>query len=227
MSRIMQIIALATGVSISDLSLLLSSADAQTIEQLKMLKVKLSGYNTKVFESEFGRNTPLVMIREVRKPGNLPPQIIDKGKFDSIREGIQNLKSCSVHFGKNSAKVCADMWGSCSDLEVCGVVIGTCPGLKECTSINETECPEVGDQCFGNFSRPSCPGENAKINTIYDLLNKFKSDPYVQDLMTHFNVTSTQALARQIETMLKQKKVYMPLQHKKQGVTQPLFKKRP
>jgi len=43
-----------------------------------------------------------------------------------------------------------------------------------------------------------------------DVLNTYKTDIYVQNLMEHFNVTSVKALAVQVEQMIASKRTITP-----------------
>ncbi|MCK5349750.1 MAG: hypothetical protein KAJ25_10195, partial [Desulfobacula sp.] len=128
MGKVLKMIALSAGISVSELTMILS-AKAGTVKsskfikvkdiartKLKMLKVKLSGYNKGVFQSEFGRITPLRPVSQMRIP--------DLGK------GMKGM-GCGVHLfggmGGNAAS-------TCPSFSLCGANADTsCPSLTFCT----------------------------------------------------------------------------------------------
>jgi len=237
MARIMQIIALAAGVSVSDLTFLLSTADAQTITKLKMLKVQLSGFDRLVFESEFGHITPLVPVQtEALQPGTIMTP-------DKMISG--NLMGCRVHMGGDATFGAA----ACPSLDSCMANGGgSCPVLGEC---NENVCTgqDVGggeggpDDCGTNdcngqsctglsscgdneCTEQNCPnlsscGRNKR--DIVGLLDAFKTDSYVVNLMKHFNVTTARELATQVNLMIQQHRTITPIQLEQEALQLPLI----
>jgi len=232
MTRIMQIVALAAGISVSDLTFLLSAADAQTLTKLKILKVKLSGFDRQVFESEFGHVTPLVPIKTV------PGQIMEPGQI------IGDLKGCSVFFALSALGAAA-----CPSLANCGSNSSGCPCLDscnenvcsgqdyggggcwelDCTGTNDCngqDCPNLtscGDNECTDQDCPKLTNCEKHKSSLLDTLNQFRTDQYIQDLMRYFNVTTTQALATQINTMIQQHKTITPIQLQQEILQNPLL----
>jgi len=223
LNHILKTVALAAGISVLDLQRILS-AEAGTVSKtaqikLKMLKVKLSGFDLKVFQSQFGRITPM------------------KPAASMGIKGAQQGMGCAVHSlggvtGANAAS-------SCPNFSICGVFGGdSCPALNDCPTnvcsgqdygesggptggecgtndCNDQDCGTL-DVCGDNeCTSQSCPdlsgcGKN-KVD-ITGLLNQCHNDPYVQGLMEHFHTTNTQQLGRQVQNMLHQKRVITPQQ---------------
>ena len=248
MGRILKMVALSAGISVSQLTTILS-AKAGTFKstrfatvkdsariKLKMLKVKLSGYNKRVFHSEFGRVTPLKPVSQMRIPG--------------LGKGIQGM-GCGVHsFGIGGTH------GASS-----------CPSFTICTSNMDTNCPSLlgcrrnqcDDQAYGGDGEGSCVANDcdgqdcsnlsscngndchdqncpnltvcdrsASLADLADLLNRFKNDPYVQNLMGYFHITNTRQLARQVNSMIRQKRTITPTQlHRGRSQGQKNMKIRP
>ncbi len=233
MGKILKMIALSAGISVSELTTILS-AKAGTIKsrrftkvkdsartRFKMLKVKLSGYNKGVFQSEFGRITPLRPVSQMRIP--------DLGK------GMKGM-GCGVHsFGGFSG---ANQASTCPSFSLCSANGDSfCPSLTTCS---ENVCTEQGfdgggdgrctvndcnDQDCGNLyscadnecTDQDCPnltlcGRKANITALVDLLNRFKRDQYVQDLMSYFHINNTQQLSTQVNSMIRQKRAITPAQ---------------
>ena len=223
LNHIFKTVALAAGISVLDLRRILSaeagtlSKSAQT--QLKMLKVQLSGFDLKVFQSQFGRITPLKPAASMGIPG--------------ATQGM----GCAVHSlggvtGANAAS-------SCPQFSICGAFGGdSCPALDTCATnvcsgqdygdeggttggecrtndCNGQECGNL-DTCGDNeCTSQSCPelsGCAKNKADITGLLNQFRNDPYVQGLMEHFHTTNTQQLGLQVQNMLRQKRFITPQQ---------------
>lgn len=229
MGKVLKMIALSAGISVSELTMILS-AKAGTVKsskfikvkdiartKLKMLKVKLSGYNKGVFQSEFGRITPLRPVRQMRIPG------LDKG--------IKGM-GCGVHSGGFGANA-----SSCPQLGFCGAFGGgSCPSLNTCNEnvctdqdfggMDGTDCQGVND-CNGqdcnsleNCGDNDCSGQDCSNLTscdknkqsLVELLNRFRTDQYVQDLMSYFHITNTRQLAGRVNSMIRQKRAITPAQ---------------
>ncbi len=221
MNHILKTVALAAGISVLDLKRILSAKagtlpkNAQT--KLKMLKVKLSGFDLKVFQSQFGRIRPMKPAARLGLPG--------------AKQGM----GCAVHSlggvtGANAAS-------SCPQFSVCGSFGGdSCPALDTCSTnvcsgqdigedgsggecgtndCNDQDCGTLdvcGDNECTSQSCPSLGGCGKNKADITGLLNQCRNDPYVQGLMEHFHTTNTRQLGRQVQNMLRQKRVITPQQ---------------
>ena len=225
LNTILKTVALAAGISVLDLQRLLS-AEAGTVPKsaqtkLKILKVKLSGFDVKVFQSEFGRITPMKPSASMGIPG--------------IQEGM----GCAVHSvggmsGNNAASNCPSFsicgayggGGSCPVLENCVTNIcsghdygpegggsggGDC-GTNDCNNQDCTNLSTCGDNECSSQNCPDLSGCAKNKRDITGLLNQFQNDPYVQGLMEHFHTTDTRQLGRQVENMLRQKRFITPQQ---------------
>jgi len=233
MGKILKVVALSAGISVSQLITILSAkagtitsrsvskVNESALTKLKMLKVKLSGYNKNVFHSEFGRATPLKPANQIRMPG-----------FDRGMMGM----GCSVHSfagvsGANQASACPSFTICTSNMD------SNCPSLLGCRR-NQCDDQDYGGDgdgsCTANdcsnqdcSSLTSCNGNDctdqncpnltvcdraASIADLTNLLNRFKTDQYVQDLMGYFRVTNTRQLAQQVNTMIRQKRALTPAQ---------------
>ncbi|MBN1625700.1 MAG: hypothetical protein JW944_04180 [Deltaproteobacteria bacterium] len=241
MGRILTLVAMSAGISVNELTRILS-AEAATVtsksksiatikdsasSRLKMLKVKLSGFDKAVFQNEFGRITELQKISQMKIPG--------------IDQSMQGM-GCIVHFmggvsGANEASTCpnfetciANGSSSCPNLEDCRENVctgqdfgGSCPsqscpsycGINDCNGqgcsilwdCGENECT---DQDCNKLN--SCDKNNTNIAGLIDLLSRFKNDQYVQNLMSYFKVTDTRQLANQVNSMISQKRAITPSQ---------------
>jgi hypothetical protein len=294
MAKILKTIAAAVGLSVTDLTLLISNADAATLTNLKMLKVKLSGFNRQVFESEFGRITPLAPLSQVKRPltqaqisrlqrmvsnscpqdgctmykpilqttpsqtmsptQTLQPGQIQPGQPMVPVQGMAhgNLTGCMVQYGAlvGEGSFCPNL-GDCG-----GFGSGTCPILDHCTEhvctrdsmgcldlwgpggpspgggchtndCNDQNCGELTSCGDNECSGQKCPslndcGHNCTHSSgLVDLLNQFRIDPYIQDLMRFLNVTTTQQLAMQVQNMLNQRRYITPQQIRQGATTAP------
>lgn len=223
LNHILKTVALAAGISVLDLQHILS-AEAGTVSKtaqikLKMLKVKLSGFDLKVFQSQFGRITPMKPAASMGIPG--------------ATQGM----GCAVHsFGGISG---ANAASSCPAFHICGAFGGdSCPALDTCTTnvcsgqdyggdegpsggecgtndCNDQNCSTLdvcGDNECTSQNCPSLGGCGKNKVDITGLLNQCHNDPYVQGLMEHFHTTNTQQLGRQVQNMLRQKRFITPQQ---------------
>lgn len=239
MGKILKMVALSAGISVSQLTAILS-AKAGTLKsrslikvqdsaltKLKMLKVKISGYNKNVFHNEFGRITPLKPVSQMRIPGL---DIGMKGMgcgVHSFAGGINQASTCP------SFSICVNNIDSnCPSLAGCtrnqcddqgyGGGSGEC-GANDCSNqdcTNLTSCQ--GNDCTGQ----KCPkletcDRAASLAELTDLLNRFKTDQYVQDLMGYFHITNTQQLARHVDSMIRQKRALTPAQLHRGNIQSP------
>lgn len=233
MGKILKMVALSAGISVSQLTAILS-AKAGTVKsrrlskvkisartKLKMLKVKLSGYNKGVFRSEFGRATPLKPVRQMRIPD------LDRG-MKGMGCGVHsfagpsganqastcpNLGFCRRNFDPSCPSLVGCSANQCDDQDYGGDGDGSC----DANDCNNQDCANL-TYCNGNdCTDQNCPNltfcdRAASIADLTDLLNRFKTDQYVQDLMGYFHITNTQQLARQVNSMIRQKRALTPAQ---------------
>jgi hypothetical protein len=245
MEKLLKVLALAAGISVTELKFKLSSAEAASQTHLKMLKLMLSNYNRQVFENEFGRITPLKVITQAKTgqpatSGQIakPSQQVKPGQF-----GPGNLMGCPVNMSSNFN-------AACPNFKDCGSNGGSgkCPLFSNCTTnvctdqdsglgggdgggkcdtndCNGQDCGNLGSCGDNECSSQECPflescGTNKRDLT--GLLNQFRTDPYIQDLMRYFNVTTSQQLASQIDNMIRQRRSVTPAQlQQKRSTTTP------
>ncbi len=242
LGTILQTAAVAAGAGVVDLGFLSGKAHAATMTSLKTLKFKLSGYSKLVFESEFGRVTPLVPLQNVAALKPLADRLLKPGM---TLPG--NWMGCQANFGSGAMGAAA-----CPALEGCVYNSSNCPVMSECIGANVCSDQDVGggggggqgpDSCTGvndcngqdcqslsscgenECSGQKCPhfsncgsnhgiaaGCSAFTGGVTGTLDQFRTDPYVQGLYKYFNVTTVQQLAVQIATSLSQRRVLMPSQ---------------
>jgi hypothetical protein len=128
----------------------------------------------------------------------------------------------------------------CINLSTCGANADGCPCLTGCTE-NVCSSQEFGDEsgtgCQGNCSTNDCNDQNCSglyscsdnectkqsctnlrdcnpINhrNLVEILNTFRTDQFVQDLMRYFNITDTAQLANQVGNMIQQRRFITPAQ---------------
>ena len=199
MTHVMKILAVITGLGVSEVSKLLEGGDigiansghdfAQKYNiyqkssdyEIKALKVLVED-NRKVFENEFGRITGVNTISDKKRPGEL-------------------------------MKVCQVEWiGQGSIIETCETVYskgGSCPNQVAC---GENTCDEQDCDRFISCGKNTCPGQNCprlgnctSINSqVFSraFFDKHKSDPYVQQLFMRFDVSTSDELATQVKNLL-------------------------
>ena len=195
MSHVMKILAVATGLSVSEVSRLLTSEGTEidpdldielqqrfniyqksSDDEIKALKVLIEN-NRRIFENEYGRITPITTAEiqgSIKKVCGVnwikPGEMIDVCRAVFSKGGTcGKLKTC----GGNT---CSDL--KCPELETCDKL--TCPGLN---------CPKLG----------SC-SQLSMINSSF--FEKHKSDRYVQHLFERFEVTTSSELATQVKILL-------------------------
>ena len=237
MTRILKTVALATGLSLTDLTLLLKSAHADTPAAIKVLQFKLGGYTREVFESVYGRSTPLKPLKNVAQAregisaGRIHDQQIRPGDLMDPSQGIQGGMECTVQFSNEFGAGCPTLGGcgsygggSCPQLDSCTENVcsgqdrtGGCLGMdcdtndcngQSCGDLQSCGDNECADQDCGKLS--DC--DNHKPMILGDILGQYRTDPYVQDLMRHFGTTNTQQLSNQVSTMLQQRRSLTPEQ---------------
>lgn len=244
LGRMLKTVAVAAGVKVADLGFLSKKADAATLTNLKVLKLKLSGYNKQVFVSEFGRTTPLTPLEQT------PGFNIGAARMDRLRGLVAggNIMGCraNMNVGGFNAADCVALGG-------CGYNGDNCPVMSECFGANVCSGQDVGsgggggsgpDSCTGvndcngqdcstlsscgdnECAGQKCPnltdcGDNDRCLEIEDddivseltgTLTQFQRDTYVQGLFKYFKVTTVDQVARQVNTMLQQRRTLMPSQ---------------
>jgi len=168
MTRILKTVALATGLSLTDLTLLLKSAHADTPAVIKALQFKLGGYTREVFESVYGRSTPLKPRAEVTtgqvqggvrpetnyeinqgmSAGRIHDQQLRPGDLMDPSQGIQGGMECTVQFANEIGAGCPALGG-------CGSYGGgSCPQLDSCTE----------NVCSGQDRTGGCLGMDCDTN---------------------------------------------------------------
>ena len=151
LGTILKTAAVAAGVSVVDLGFLSKEAHAATITSLKVLKVKLSGYNKLIFESEFGRSTLLAPLRSISGLKPLADRLIKPGQ---ALPG--NLMGCQANFGSGAMGA-----GACPALEGCVYNSSSCPVMGECSGANVCSGQDVGGGGGSGGDGPdSCTGVN-------------------------------------------------------------------
>ncbi len=211
MDRILRFVALAGGLSLPQARKLLgaelktvsrkTAPGSPTASALKLLKVKLSGHDKNVFVNEFGRLNPLVEIQ----PG---------------MGGNPHQLGCTINFGGGIGDFAEDAL-KCPCMTSC--TGNGCEGQRvggpssECTdnTCDGQFCVEL-DSCTNNdcedqncTSLKDCTGNKQKL---VELLNQYSTDPYVQNLMNHFSVSTVNDLAVKVNAMIDAKRTITPQQ---------------
>lgn len=200
MTHIIKVMAVVTGLSVSEVERLLASGSRgiagnldpglqqrynihqkSSDDEIKALKVLIED-NRRIFESQYGRITPIEKKENPKKPGDF-------------------LRFCRVEFG-----------GSGSVVDSCDSFYGkgpTCPVFTGCTknNCNGQNCPRFAS-CGDNI----CPGQTCPkhagcsgINKMIlgkSFFEKFESDPYVQHLFERFEATTANQLATQVNDII-------------------------
>ncbi len=218
---ILKTVALAAGISFMDLNFLLTS-DASKLPRnlqtkLKILKVKLSGFNINVFQSEFGRITPMKPASRMGIAGltqgmGCPVHSVGGLSGASAASSCPQFSGCGINAGTGSCfnfENCVT--NVCSGQDTGGDDGGVC-GMNDC---NDQSCPALGYCDDNECSSQDCPslstcGKN-KVD-ITGLIGNLRNDPYIQGLMEHFHTTNTNQLSSQIQRMIKQKRHITPQQ---------------
>ncbi|MDJ0763527.1 MAG: hypothetical protein QNJ97_11115 [Myxococcota bacterium] len=245
MNKLMQLVAAAAGISVADLDALLAAEAKKGKKPLKKpsapkskpavsksaisagdaldaLKVKLSGYSGKVFESVYGKTTPIRSMSEMQLPRDVTP-------------GGPGSMGCVVNFGGGigggatgaaacpALEFCGSFGGSaCPSLDTCGDNVcsgqdyggesGGCMGVNDCNDQDCTELEVCGDNECTEQNCPSLNGCGKNKQGLVSILDQFKTDPYVQDLLRHFNVATSTKLAPKLELMIRRRRALTPTQ---------------
>ncbi len=199
MLEVIKIMAIAAGLSVEEVNQLLASGeeiatrlDPATIQQysiyqksslgkIKALKVLIED-NRKIFESEYGRITPIIEVEDPKRPG-------------------EYLRVCRVQFGR-----AGDIIDTCGSFYGKG---GECGKQKKCgnNSCGGQRCPILNDcgtlSCSGIKCDQLIGCDDVILSITSSLFEEFKSDPYIQHLFKRFEVTTSTALADQVNDLLK------------------------
>lgn len=243
--RLLKTVAVAAGVNVADLGFLSKKVNAATLTDLKVLKLKLSGYNKQVFVSEFGRTTPLTPL------GQTPGFKIDAARLDKLRQEVPggNIMGCQTNMvggGYNAADcvalggcgyngdncpVMSECWGAnvCSGQGIGGGGSGGGSGPDSCTRTNE--CTEQDCSSLSSCGKNTCQGQECPslrdcgdnrrclevddddiVSELTGTLTQFQTDRYIQGLFRYFKVTTVDQVARQVNTMLQQRRILLPSQ---------------
>ena len=203
MDRIVKIIGVATGLSVSQVkgllygqTVLTKSAPAQLDKktillkktsnaQLKALKVLLEN-SRQVFENEYGRVTPII-----------------SRAVDNRRTNV-----CVTHFGIPDVNRTVGL-GICRDTNTCTGqdLVGPEDPCEKTNDCNGQSCPSMYDCSSNKCENQECPrlvscGDNQESIFSTGLLDSLRSDIYVQMLFREFNVNTTAALAQSIRTKI-------------------------
>jgi hypothetical protein len=168
-------------------------------KNLKALKVLLEN-SKQVFENEYGRVTPVV-----QKPAK---NFFDKGKLPNDMVGGY-FDVCPANIGLGGGVTGKVDLGICQGVNICNGQKLTgpddpCEGTNTCNGQNCTGMVECDDNsCQGQkcSTHVTC-GKNTQTLVTVDLLNQFKTDPYVQALFTEFEVNNAAALLTKIKARL-------------------------
>ena len=197
-SSVMKILAITTGLSVNqvhqliagnkEMSMNIGSSGLQRYsiyqkssdKAIKNLKVLIED-SKRIFESEFGRITPVERVKDPEKPGDyLIMCRVEWGSSGNI------IDSCGSHYEKG----------------------GTCGKLKDCenNSCNGQKCPELLGCDILSCSGLGCPtlvGCGSVTLSFRDsFFEKYKSDSYVKHLFERFEVTTSSELATQVKNLL-------------------------
>ena len=242
---ILKTVALAAGVSVADLTLMLDAqagrlgkAAPRVLEgvsatKLKMLKVQLSGFDRNVFQNQFGRTTAMVSANQMHLPGGLHGGMVGgMGCPVHMAAGIGHGASLCPNFS-----VCgANGGGNCPSLDLCQENVcsgqemgggsggdgGDCHGVNDCNGQDCDQLETCGDNECTEQNCPHLSGCGRNATNLVGLLNQFHTDPYIRGLMQHFHAANTSQLAGQIHNALRQKRFLRPNQVLKPGAVQPV-----
>lgn len=166
-------------------------------EELKAIKVLLEN-NRRVFTNEYGRITPVVTkpASEIDPDGAIPG---DLGNLLStcavnfnfgLEQGINWCTSVNTCNGQDLPGTSDDDQG-CHGTNTCNGQ--TCGHFHSCDTnkCRNQSCPELWN-CDKNKQKivPSC---------VADLLDQYRTDPYVELLFQEFNVTNSTELVNMLE----------------------------
>jgi len=219
--KILTVIALATGLSISEVRSLLAADKAilnktvtvkpsikvtrplsrtlvipkkSTNDKVKALKVLLEN-SVEVFENEYGRSTPV-------QTGRVDELLVGKTLPPGMAGDIVNV--CGTHFDPSGFGSGAVGLVGCSGANTCtgqdltgsGGDGEPCWGTNDC---NGQSCPKMGICTDNTCEDQDCPKlgiceKNNQSLTTADFLSDVTNDAYIGLLLQEFNVTTVEAL---------------------------------
>lgn len=238
MERLLVMVAAAAGLDKVDAKLFAQTIVRASKTNLKFLKLRLSGFDSRIFTSEFGRTTPLVSASQIKISGATSLATAKVGPSTKIIRPGQSVQpgfsagamGCQVNFaggmGAGAAdcpgfEVCgcfSDNGGSgCSSLEQCdnnvcssqdfgGEGAGACHGVNDCNSQDCGNLQVCGDNECTDQTCPSLSGCGSNKRDIAGLINQYRNDPFIQDLMKQVNMTNVNQLAVQVESMIRNRR---------------------
>lgn len=208
--------------------------------RLKFLKLRLSGFNSRVFTSQFGRTTPLAPASQIRIPSSAS---LPKTKTRPLTQArpvqgtrpdmVAGAMGCATQFaGAGGAMAGADCpsfsfcglfsdsgGSACSDLNTCGDNIcsgqdfgggdtggGGCMGVNDCNGQDCGQLDVCGDNECTDQNCPNLSGCGRNVRDIAGLINNYRNDPFIQDLMRQLNMTNVNDLAVQVESMIRNRR---------------------
>jgi hypothetical protein len=207
LSRLVQISALAAGLSAAETEKLLAqiATEAKSLPDVtKLLGISARDNNVKalkvllmprsrmaqVFQSEFGR-APQFTAKKYRSGGAACPAFIGTGDSSRLECGIHvcNAATCQAY------NILEDK-ASAKNLNEIG-------NMQDCVSICNWFCLIVF--CFKcpKFMGPDMGGVNS------NWLSQMRNDPFVQSLFKEFNLTSADDLNRELRLLLNKRKAEM------------------
>jgi hypothetical protein len=227
MSQVTKIVAMAAGLSASELTKLLSAQippppggtttspvilQKSASDAIKRLKSILENSQA-VFESQYGRVTPVQKVSVntlLPKLGSiLPRDTIQRQKY---LDQLAGMGSCMTQFSSGVAGGGALGETVCMDINICaGQESGGCAGTNACIgqSCSMFNCGRDG--CIGQEAC-NCPGEQkicgqvvGAVVSIEDL-ERYRADPYINLLFTRYKVSTAQELSAQINHVLDQRR---------------------
>jgi len=226
MGRVLKIVAVATGLSVSEVKGLLFGQVRlkQTRKQkavilqksanksVKLLKVLLENRKD-VFESEFGRSTPFRKAAKAKVfvdiQSFLPQNQDMRNNFMDHFGDIVNV--CGANFGVPGGIpgvegfICAGV-NTCTGQDVDGG--SGCAGTNECNgqSCDSYVCSgnDCDDQSCDEFDY--CENNKSSIIDLEDI-DRFRTDPYIQVLFERFNVSTSTDLLAQVNSMLSRRRI--------------------
>lgn len=223
MDRLLKIVAIATGMTVTEVKSLLSGQvklqqpqKQKTIiyqksanKSIKTLKALLEN-DRAIFENEFGRSTPVRQASSEKLFSTsqhlLPKDRLQQGNFmDHFNDMVND---CGRNFGVPGNLPGFDNFictgtNTCSGQDVGGG--SGCAGTNECNgqSCESFVCSgnDCDDQSCSDFE--ICENNKSSIISIAEL-EQFKTDPYIQVLFERYNVKTTTELMAQINRSLNQ-----------------------
>lgn len=235
MERLLALVAAAAGLGAVDAKLFAQTVVKASKTNLKFLKLRLSGFDSRIFTSEFGRTTPLVSASKVKisdatklTTAKIRPstQVINPGQ--SIKPGAMG---CQVNFagaggmvagaaGCPSFVVCGNFsdggGSSCPSYSTCGNNIctgqdvggegGVCSGVNDC---NGQDCGNLDICGINDCTEQNCPslsGCGTNHRDIAGLINQYRNDSFILDLMKQLKTTNVSQLTVQVESMIRNRR---------------------